>query len=76
MVAGEGERRQMRHALLFALIALPTIVAADDRAVLYGTWGTVQQCAREPLQPGLTAQAEPFEIGAQWLKQGQIWCRL
>lgn len=66
----------MRLALLIACLALPTVAAADAREVLYGTWGTPQQCAREPLGPGLTIRQEPFEIGAQWLKRGQIWCRL
>ncbi|MEM9765011.1 MAG: hypothetical protein AAF968_21320 [Pseudomonadota bacterium] len=66
----------MRHALLIVFVALSTAAFADEREAFYGTWGTVQQCAREPLGPGLTIPAEPFEIGAQWLKRGQIWCRL
>lgn len=66
----------MRHALLLALMILPVAAAADERDVLYGSWGTAQQCAREPLRPGLTVRAEPIEIGAQWLKQGPIWCKL
>lgn len=62
--------------MIIALFALATPAAADERSALYGTWGTAQQCAREPLGPGLTIKAEPFQIGAQWLKRGKIWCRL
>ncbi len=66
----------MRHALVIALLALPAAAAAEERDALYGTWGTAQQCAREPLLPGRTFRAEPLEIGAEWLRQGPIACRL
>ncbi|MEM6486900.1 MAG: hypothetical protein AAF677_01300 [Pseudomonadota bacterium] len=56
--------------------ALPAAAQSDERKRLYGTWGTDQQCAREPLAPDLTILAEPFEIGPQWLKRGQVWCAL
>ena len=65
----------MRYALLFILIAFPA-AAADDRATFYGTWGTAKQCARTPLKPGGTVLAAPFEINSQWLKHGNVWCRL
>ncbi|MEM8648745.1 MAG: hypothetical protein AAGF86_20715 [Pseudomonadota bacterium] len=73
----------MRYALLIALLAFPaaalsaaTAVAADEREVFYGTWGTPKQCARAPIKPGGTVLAEPFEIDAEWLRQGRFWCRL
>lgn len=61
-------------ALLIALHALPA--TADERAAFYGTWGTEKQCARAPIKPGGTVLEEPFEIGAEWLRQGSFWCRL
>ncbi len=65
----------MRFAL--CLIALlTTSAAADERAAFFGTWGTKKQCARLPIKPGGTVLAQPFEIRAGWLRQGQIWCRL
>lgn len=66
----------MRAALIIALIALPAFASASQRDVLYGTWGTAKQCAREPLRPGLTVNAEPVVIGPQWLRQGAISCLL
>ena len=64
----------MRYALLIVLLAFPA--TAGERTVFYGTWGTAEQCARAPIKPGGTVLAQPFEIGAGWLKQGRIWCRL
>lgn len=67
----------MRCAFLIALLAFAAFpAAADERAVLYGTWGTQKQCARAPIKPGGSVPAEPFEISAGWLRQGRIWCRL
>ncbi|MEM1420138.1 MAG: hypothetical protein AAF661_03225 [Pseudomonadota bacterium] len=60
--------------LLFAILAPPA--SADERELFYGTWGTPAQCARAPIKPGGTVLAEPFEIGEEWLRHGQIWCRL
>jgi len=64
----------MRSALLIALLA--TSAPGDERAVFYGSWGTPEQCSRLPITPGGTVLAEPFEIDAQWLGHGQLWCRL
>lgn len=64
----------MRYAFLIVLLAFPA--AADERAVFYGTWGTAKQCSRAPVKPGGTVLAAPFEISPEWLRQGQIWCRL
>ena len=64
----------MRYALLIFLLAWPA--AADERKVFYGSWGTEQQCSRTPIKPGGTVLAEPFQIGPEGLRQGQIWCRL
>lgn len=66
----------MRCAFLIFLLAFPAAAAADEREVFYGTWGTAEQCARAPLKPGGTVLAEPFEISADWLRQGRFWCRL
>lgn len=64
----------MRSAVLLFLIALPVEAAERDR--LHGAWGTPNQCARAPIKAGGTVRAEPFIIGADWLKHGQLWCRL
>ncbi len=64
----------MRYAFLIALFAFPAV--ADEREVFHGTWGTPKQCSREPIKPNGTVLAEPFEINAEWLKQGGLWCRL
>ncbi|MEO1066561.1 MAG: hypothetical protein AAFW47_04200 [Pseudomonadota bacterium] len=67
----------MLKLLALTLSALAaTGAVADDRSVFYGTWGTAKQCAREPIKPGGTVLAQPFEINEQWLRQGQYWCRL
>lgn len=66
----------MRYAVLIALLACPAAVTAAEREVFYGTWGTAKQCAREVIKPGGTVVAEPFVIGPEWLRQGQISCRL
>ncbi len=67
----------MRLPLLIAFITWHAVpVAADDRAVFYGTWGTAEQCSRAPIRLGGTVLAEPFVISSDWLKQGRFWCRL
>ncbi|MEM6662762.1 MAG: hypothetical protein AAF666_11370 [Pseudomonadota bacterium] len=68
----------MRAALTIALLfcLLTPGAAADPRAAFYGTWGTAQQCAGEPIKRGGTVPAEPFEIDEGWLRHGKIWCRL
>ena len=64
----------MYRLVLLALIALPA--DAQEREALYGTWGTEKQCTRQPIKPGGTVLAQPFEISDRWLKQGELWCRL
>lgn len=67
----------MRFVFLIICLAAPAAVAAADlREALYGTWGTERQCARAPIKPGGTVLAEPFEINGEWLRHGQVWCRL
>lgn len=69
----------MRIAVFIALLALPGLagaVDADERAAFYGVWGTPKQCAREPIKPGGTVIAQPFEISADGLRQGQFGCHL
>ena len=63
---------------MLVLLALPNALLAEDdaRAPFFGIWGTAQQCARAPIKPGGSVLAEPFEIGAEWLKQGPLWCGL
>lgn len=64
----------MRVALCLILFANPA--TADDTTAFHGTWGTPAQCAGEPLKPGGTVMAAPFEIDDTFLRQGAIWCRL
>ncbi|MEM6679095.1 MAG: hypothetical protein AAF675_14620 [Pseudomonadota bacterium] len=59
-----------------AMMASPLPAAADPHAVFHGSWGTEKQCTRALIKPGGTVQAAPVEIGPEWLKQGQVWCRL
>lgn len=61
-------------AVLFVLAASTSF--ADERERVFGTWGDARQCAREPLLEGGSVSAEPFEISADWLRHGRIWCRL
>ena len=68
---------RMRFAfLLFLMVHISSPVAADDRAMFFGNWGTPKQCARAAIKPGGTVMAAPFVIGADWLRHGRIWCRL
>lgn len=65
----------MRCLLWIALLA-STAAAADGREAIYGTWGTEAQCSGQPIKPGGTVLAEPFEISADWLGHGRVWCKL
>jgi len=68
----------MRHLLFIALhflLVLPE-AAAEDHQKFFGTWGTEKQCARDPIQPGGTVLAHPYEISKEWLRQGDLWCLL
>ncbi|MBI1384760.1 MAG: hypothetical protein GC150_07615 [Rhizobiales bacterium] len=53
-----------------------TADAGGDRERFHGAWGTAAQCARAPIKPGGTVLAEPFVVGSEWLRHGEIWCRL
>lgn len=68
----------MRFGVCIAVIFMCAAwsASADERAAFYGTWGAPQQCARAPIKPGGTVLAAPFEIDAEWLRHGQVWCRL
>jgi len=57
----------------FAFLFLATLALANP---LEGRWGTPAQCAGQPLIEGGTRLAAPIEVGAEWLKQGEVWCRL
>ncbi|MEL6980686.1 MAG: hypothetical protein AAGM38_18755 [Pseudomonadota bacterium] len=56
--------------------ALDERATLDERAAFYGSWGTPAQCAGAPIKPGGAVRAAPFEIGAEWLQHGPLWCRL
>ena len=64
----------MRTFLILLLFA--TLVQADDKEVLYGEWGTEAQCARLPIIPEGTKLAAPYEIKPDWLRHGEVWCRV
>lgn len=65
----------MHFVILFAfLTSFP--VAASEREEFFGTWGTARQCSGEPIKPGGTVLAAPFEITYGWIKHRQLWCRL
>ena len=67
----------MRYVTFLTLSILATAPAdADERNEFYGVWGTAQQCAGVPIKPGGTVLAAPFEISAEWHKQGEHWCQL
>lgn len=65
----------MRYVVLILLLSVST-AAADERAVLYGTWGTAKQCARAPITPGGSVLAAPFEISPLAVRQGPVACML
>lgn len=63
--------------ILTALLLAATPATASDRhAEFFGTWGTPKHCAKAPILDGGTQKAAPFEIGAEWLKHGEIYCAL
>ncbi|MEM1298055.1 MAG: hypothetical protein AAGH68_02160 [Pseudomonadota bacterium] len=64
----------MFRAVMLALFAFPAI--ADDRAAFYGAWGTADQCSGAPIKSGGTVRAQPFEIGPDWIRQGETFCSL
>jgi len=67
----------MRRFILTTLLFLVSFTAsAGEREALYGTWGTAKQCAREPIKEGGTVLSEPFVISDQWMRHGQLWCKL
>ncbi len=57
--------------LVFLILVTPA--AANP---LEGRWGTAAQCAGLPIVVGGTRLATPIEVGSEWLKQGEVWCRL
>lgn len=66
----------MRNVLALFFWFLAVTAAADERSAFYGAWGAAEQCARTPILPGGTVMSRPFEIGAEWLRHGEVWCRL
>ena len=62
-----------------ASIALVLFIApahANDKEPLYGKWGTEAQCAGELITPKGTKRASPFDFQSQWLRNGEVWCRM
>ncbi len=59
---------------LIWVIATPLF--AENRAPFLGTWGTPHQCAGDPIIQGGTKRAAPFEITADWIRNGETWCAL
>jgi len=66
----------VRLAALVCILCTTTPIVADDYDVFFGTWGTPEQCAGDPIKDGGTILATPFEIDRLFLKQGQLWCAL
>lgn len=62
--------------VFFSLFLLNSMVLADDAQLVYGKWGNERQCTRALIIPGGTVYAAPFEIDRDWLRHGQLWCRL
>jgi len=66
---------QTIHPILaLAILTMPAFAA--DRASLYGNWGTEAQCTHALITPEGTKRAAPFDIRPDWLRHGDIWCRL
>lgn len=63
-------------ALGFTLLGVSADSLGADRQLLYGQWGTEAQCARTLITPRGTRRASPFDIRADWLGHGDVWCRL
>lgn len=66
----------MRCFYIFIALCAASSALADEKQAFYGIWGTEKQCNREPVKPGGTVLAEPFEITSLWLRQGQLYCAL
>lgn len=62
--------------LVFGLMFACSSVFADKRSMLYGEWGTEAQCARAPIVASGTKLSAPFNLQADWLGHGDVWCRL
>ena len=58
-----------------ALLFVSTTAIANS-ALFYGIWGSEAQCARTLIIPQGTKHWSPFEISADWLKHGEVWCRI
>ena len=67
--------RQLKLAFM-ALFIVVTATHANDQEPLYGKWGTEAQCAGELITPKGTKRASPFDIQSQWLRNGEVWCRM
>ena len=64
-------------SILLACLATTTAFAdSGEHSRFLGTWGTSKQCNHDPIKPGGTVLATPFEIRADWLRHGTLWCQL
>lgn len=69
----------MRSTLLalLVLLALPaTAQTAPPAEAVLGVWGDAARCEGDLLIEGGTKRAAPFEIGPDWLRHGEVWCKL
>jgi len=53
---------------------MTSVVSGQD--ALHGLWGNEAQCSRALITPKGTKRASPFDIRADWLGHGDVWCRL
>jgi len=65
--------------IITALVVLSSFThpaLALDREPIYGKWGTEAQCSGALIIEKGTKHANPFDIRADWLERGDVWCRL
>ena len=64
------------HALGQSQYPLPGSNGPGGVAAVYGTWGTAAQCAHPRDDSTGIAHMQPYEISAQWIRQGWFHCYL
>lgn len=60
------------------LLVIAPASAQSERGLdlVFGTWGTQNQCDHDPIKAGGTLLAQPFEFSGDWLRHGSVWCHL
>ena len=66
--------KKVSPVLIALFVTAPAFTADLDS--LFGQWGTEQQCLQALITPKGTKRAAPFNIQADWLGHGDVWCRL